>query len=279
MDLSVAVVNWNSGPYLDRLLDSLTPLSRELCRIIVIDNASADQSVARRREGVDYRLLDRNHGFAGAANMAIEQACSEYVLLLNPDVQVTPATVRELYQRIEAQPRTAIACPTLVGENGLSQRDFQVRPLPGFWSAFADALFLDEIPKRLRAKSEQEPAEGLVEEGGVKIEQPAAAFWLLRKAAWEEIGGFDESFAPAWFEDVDFCKRVAARGWELRYFPDLQALHHGGLALETMPYSSFLRTYYGNLLRYFRKHHPTRYAMLWLPVKVGVWARLALRLK
>jgi GT2 family glycosyltransferase len=101
---------------------------------------------------------------------------------------------------------------------------------------------------------------------------------LLRKEVWEEWR-FDESFAPAWFEDVDFCKRVAARGWELRYFPDLQAVHHGGLALETMPYSSFLRTYYGNLLKYFRKHHPTRYAMLWLPVKVGAWARLALRPK
>lgn len=290
MDLSVAVVNWNSGAYLDRLLDSLAPLSHELSRVIVVDNASSDGSVANQRADVFYRLLDRNHGFAGAANLAIEQSCSEFVLLLNPDIQVLPETVRRLYQRMEGQPKTAIVCPLLAGEGGMAQHDFQFRPLPGFWSAFVDALFLDEVPKRLRgwlatrgdfviSVRVERRATGPRDEDGVGVEQPAAAFWLLRKAAWKEIGGFDESFAPAWFEDVDFCKRLGTRGWNIRCFPDVQAIHRGGLALETLPYSSFIRTYYGNMLRYFRKHHPARYMLLWLPVKAGVWARLALKLR
>jgi hypothetical protein len=125
MDLAVAVVNWNSGAYLDRLLDSLAPLSHELSRTIVVDNASSDQSVARKRSAVEYRLLDRNHGFAGAANLAIDQACSQYVLLLNPTFRLL-RRCPQLYQRIEAQPVLSLALRWLA--RMACRTRFQIRP-------------------------------------------------------------------------------------------------------------------------------------------------------
>jgi GT2 family glycosyltransferase len=279
MDLSVAVVNWNSGAYLGRLLDCLAPLLPEVERVIVVDNASADDSVGEKRLGVVYRLLGENRGFAAAANLAIADCSSSFVLLLNPDIRVSAETVRELQSRVERQPRVAIGCPALIGEEGATQRSFQIRPLPSLWSAFADAVFLDEIPKRLRRRARPQAGDRADETSGgdgVKVEQPAAAFWLLRRAAWEELGGFDESFAPAWFEDVDFCRRLAARGWEAKLFQDLKAVHRGGVSLDVLPYADFIRLYYGNLLKYFRKHHPLGHALLWLPVKAGVGARLFL---
>jgi hypothetical protein len=139
MDLAVAVVNWNSGAYLDRLLDSLAPLSHELSRTIVVDNASSDQSVARKRSAVEYRLLDRNHGFAGAANLAIDQACPN-TCCFNLTFRLPrhrPRAVSE--DRGSAQNRyrlpsllARMACPNAIS------RFARFR----LWSVFADALFL-----------------------------------------------------------------------------------------------------------------------------------------
>ncbi len=273
MDLGVVIVNWNSGEYLACLLSSLEPLFLELKSVIVVDNASQDKSAeaASRLPAVTLERFQTNRGFAAAANHGISKSGASYVLLLNPDVEVRPDVVRELLRRTGSNPVAAIVCPRLVNPDGSSQETFQFRPLPGFWNVITDVLFLDEIT-RPRANSEA----GQAGQSGVRVEQPAAACWLLRKEAWAQLGGFDESFVPAWFEDVDFCKRLQGSQWEIRWFPDLKLIHHGGLSLETLKYSDFLRFYYGNLLRYLKKHHPIWYPLLWLPVMAGSRARMLL---
>jgi len=275
MDLGVVIVNWNSGEYLARLLASLEPLVPELQSVIIVDNASRDESpeAASRFPGVILRRLPANRGFAAAANLGISESRSKFILLLNPDVEVRPENVRELYRRVEAKPAAAIACGRLVDPEGSIQDSFQIRPLPRFWSVLADVLFLDELTKPFARP--RRPRD-LGRPGGVLVEQPAAACWLLRKEAWSELGGFDESFVPAWFEDVDFCKRLQPSQWEIRWFPDLEFLHRGGLSLDTLKYADFIRFYYGNLLRYLKKHHPGRYRVLWAPVRLGVRLRLLL---
>ena len=60
------------------------------------------------------------------------------------------------------------------------------------------------------------------------VEQPAGAFLMVRRAVWEELGGFDEGFFPLWFEDVDFCRRIRDRGYRLYYVPEAVAKHTGG---------------------------------------------------
>ncbi len=273
MDLGVVIVNWNSGEYLARLLASLDPLLPELRSVIVVDNASQDASpqAASRFPAVKLRRFPTNRGFAAAANQGISESDSKYVFLLNPDIEVRAETVRELYRRMEENQAVAIGCGRLVNPDGSSQDRFQLRPLPRFWSVLADALFLDELVKpfsRRRAAS--------AGRSGVRVEQPAAACWLLRKKAWSELGGFDESFVPAWFEDVDFCKRLQAGQWEIRWFPDLDFTHRGGVSLGTLKYSDFIYFYYGNLLRYLKKHHPLWHPVLWLPVMAGSRVRMFL---
>jgi len=274
MDLGVVIVNWNSGTYLARLLASLEPLLPELRSVIVVDNASKDGSAeaASRVAGVTLEQFPTNKGFAAAANQGIQQSDSSYVLLLNPDVEVRAETVRELYRRAGASQTLAIACGRLVNSDGSPQDKFQLRPLPGFWDVIADVLFLDELIKPIPGRSAFVPESA----AGVRVEQPAAACWLLRKQAWAELEGFDESFVPAWFEDVDFCKRLQLTRWEIRWFPDLEFIHRGGVSLDTLKYSDFLRFYYGNLLQYLKKHHPIWYPLLWLPVMAGSRTRMLL---
>ena len=105
-----------------------------------------------------------------------------------------------------------------------------------------------------------------------EVEQPAAAFWVLRRAAWVSIGGFDEQFHPAWYEDVDFCQRLRQAGWKMLFYPDCEVWHEGGVAARELGHRRFTDIYYGNLLKYLRKHHPS-YPFLWLPVHLGVWIR------
>ncbi len=269
MDLSAVIVNWNSGPFLGRLLDSLQPLAGELAAVLVMDNASDDSSysMVQERPWVCLERFERNQGFAAAANAGIRRTGSEAILLLNPDVEVVADSVRGLFAELSSRSRTAIVCGALIGQNRDPQTHFQIRRLPTLGSVLSDSLFLDELLGSLVRRHDAEPGAGTVE-------QPAAAYWLLRKQAWQDIGGFDERFVPAWFEDVDFCKRLALRGWQIEYFPQWSAFHRGGIALDRLGYRRFVRIYYRNLLRYWRKHHAATLPLIWLPVQLGVLLRI-----
>src|SRR6185295_2582221 len=82
-----------------------------------------------------------------------------------------------------------------------------------------------------------------------EVEQPAAAALLVRRSAYEEVGGFDSRFYPAWYEDVDFCKRMKAAGWRIYFDPTAQFTHEGGYSAKALGKSAFATAYYRNQLR------------------------------
>jgi GT2 family glycosyltransferase len=87
-----------------------------------------------------------------------------------------------------------------------------------------------------------------------EIEQPCGAFLMVRRAVWEESGGFDEGFYPLWFEDVDFCHRIRHRGYRIYYVPEAVANHTGGHSIVPLPVELRRFYWYGSLLRYSAKH-------------------------
>jgi len=91
-------------------------------------------------------------------------------------------------------------------------------------------------------------------EDAFEVDQPAAACLMATRTALESIGGFDESFYPAWFEDVDLCFRLHEAGGRIQYQPRARFLHHGGYSLDRMPGQEFLKHFHKNQIRYFRKH-------------------------
>lgn len=277
MDLAVVIVNWNSGKRLGRLLDSLIPLAGELDSVVVVDNASSDASSLQPPASglpLEWLGLPENRGFAGGANLGVRQRRNRWILLLNPDIAVTPQSIRGLVCKAEAHPRAGLLCGPLLDEKGNPQSRFQLRRFPTWKSVLADVLFIDE----LRGLFGKPPLGSLILDPSngdcpQSIEQPAAAYWLLRREAWQQIGGFDESFYPAWFEDVDFCKRLRSSGWQILFCQDCPVRHQGGYSLATLGRSRFLSIYQRNLLRFLKKHHPKAYPWLWLPVRLGGWAR------
>lgn len=272
VDVAVVIVNWNSGPFLSRCLESISSTATEFSSVKILDNVSEDGSwrTALDRPGIELVRLTENFGFAGAANRGIVESDAPFILLLNPDVEIRGEVVSDLLEGASSTPRAAISVPLLVGPSNQPQQSFQIRRIPTLRSVLSDVLFLDEIGRLFGPRSVSLP----LYRKRVAVEQPAAACWLLRREAWDELGGFDERFHPAWFEDVDFCKRLLQRGWKNYLWPGLHAVHHGGHTLPALSYRRFLRIYYKNLLRYWKKHHPSTLPLVWLAVQVGLGIRL-----
>jgi N-acetylglucosaminyl-diphospho-decaprenol L-rhamnosyltransferase len=86
------------------------------------------------------------------------------------------------------------------------------------------------------------------------VEQPAGAFLMTRRDAWDRLGGFDQDFRPVWFEDVDFCLRAAEAGYRIQYVPQVQAEHRGGHSVRKLPAARKEVYWYDSLLRYGAKH-------------------------
>jgi GT2 family glycosyltransferase len=85
------------------------------------------------------------------------------------------------------------------------------------------------------------------------VEQPAAAALLFRREVFAEVGPLDERFSPAWFEDVDYCRRLAAAGHTVFVVPAARARHFGGASLEHIPFAEFIALWYRNMWLYARK--------------------------
>ncbi|HEX9162256.1 MAG TPA: glycosyltransferase family 2 protein [Thermoanaerobaculia bacterium] len=262
-DLSIVIVTWNSARWIDRCLRSLPAACEGLSyEVVVYDNASIDGTLHRLPDD-SARVIrsSQNDGFAAATNRALGMSRGPFVFLLNPDCELGPRSLTVLCEFLGQHPNAAAAAPILLDERGDSQREFQLRRLPTLRALAAEALLLDKMMPRNRATTLYRYRDlDLDLSEPQRIEQPAAAALLIRRSVFDEIGGFDEQFTPAWFEDVDFCRRLAEAEKELYVVPAAHARHVGGASLEHMTYGQFIDLWYRNMWRYARKWFSPRRA-------------------
>ncbi len=275
--ISIVIVNWNSGRLLENCVRSLMRHAAG-CEIIVVDNASTDSSLHFLREiseGTSLLQNPSNVGYAAANNLGWRSAKGERILFLNPDAESLPESVGCLEKTLTADRGVWAAGGQLVAPDGKPQRGFNVRPFPSLLGLAAEMLFINRI-RRFIPWPHAFGGEGKT---AMDVDQPAAACLMVARAALESLGGFDEAFYPAWFEDVDFCRRIRNRGGRILYQPAARFLHRGGYSLQNMSRRSFLEIFHGNQIRYFRKHHGTgaaRKAKRW--ILSGLLLRSALAL-
>lgn len=265
-ELSGVVVHWRNEEQLARLL-AAWPRDDPRFELIVVDNSRSLPELPPWVQGI---TPPHNLGFAGGVNRGAARARGAIVLLLNPDVVPREGALEELLDGFEAHPEAAGLAPRLLGVAsagpGVPQHTWQLRPLPTPWTLILQTLL---IPAG-RGPATEPPA-------GTPIPQPAAAALALRREVLEELGGFDEGFHPAWFEDVDFARRLADRGGILRYWPAAELLHELGASVPGLGYGPFLWVYYRNLQRYLSKHHgPVWRAFSSLTLLEGMALRLLL---
>jgi GT2 family glycosyltransferase len=256
MDMaSIVIVNWNSGRRLENCVRSLLNHAAG-CPIIVVDNASTDGSMDFDVQSETASIIrnNRNIGFAAACNAGWKAGTDEKVLFLNPDIEAFPNSIQALQEAFATDESVWAVGGRLINSSGDS--DDYLRPFPSLWTVASDMLFIDEFTgtKRRRASSFNNSSTPL------KIDQPAAACLMVSREALEKTGGFDESFYPAWFEDVDLCRRIWNSGGQILYQPAARFLHQGGYSARRLSHQAFLEYFYGNQILYFYKHHGRRAA-------------------
>ncbi len=268
-DTGIIIVTYNSEAEIGECLDAAI---RSGAEIVVVDNASVDQTVAAvARRGVQLIANRENRGFAAAVNQGFAVLNCTYVLLLNPDA-VIQSSLDALREGCDL-PGSAGAGGRLVDASGEMQIGFMFRSLPTPASLTLEVLLLNRlwpnnpVNRRYRCLGLDAGTRGAVE-------QPAGAFLMVRRKIWRELGGLDESYFPLWFEDVDFCRRIRDRGYGMYYMPEAVAKHTGGHSMPSLTVEMRRFYWYRSLLRYSSKHfHPAGFRVVCMSVVLGSFLR------
>lgn len=224
----MAVVSWNTRGLLERCLRSLAPdVDAGRIDVCVVDNASTDNSPAAARAlapRAEVIEAGRNLGFGAAANLAARRSQSPWLAVANADIALERGALEALLDA-GSDPTVGCVAPRLILPDGTTQHSVYPFPTVSFTLAFNASLH------RLR------PGLGdrLCLEGYWDPERPRAVDWaigallLLRREAFEAVGGFDER---QWMyaEDLDLGWRLSEAGWATRYEPRARVLHDASAA-------------------------------------------------
>ncbi|MEO8054426.1 MAG: glycosyltransferase [Acidobacteriota bacterium] len=269
----VAIVSWNSAAHLAAAVKSVPPG----VPVVVVDNASTDGSAGvGRAAGARVVEAGANLGFGPGCNLAAKEgAPSETILFLNPDAALLDgaSALAALLSALDADAAIVAAAPRLTGDG---QEEFQLRRLPRLDAILREALLVDRLfPSNPWLRRDRYLDRSRDE--AFDVEQPAAAALLVRRAAFEAVGGFDPAFTPAWFEDVDLCAKLLERGGRIRYVPSAHATHVGGVAMDALSWRDFRPLYVRNQFRYLLRHASALVcAAAWAATLLGAAMRLVL---
>ena len=245
MKVAVVILNYNGASMLAKFLPLVIEYSPG-AEIVVADNASTDDSVAVVAAGfpsVRVLQLDKNYGFAGGYNKALEQVEAEYYLLLNSDVEVTDGWLEPLLSFME-QTSTAVACqPKILAYNKKTLFEYA-----GAAGGFIDRYGYPYCRGRLFDTVEQDNRQY---DNVCRIFWATGAAMMVRSDAFRKAGGFDDRFF-AHMEEIDLCWRMLARGGEIYAVPESKVYHVGGATLnKSNPHKTFLN-FRNNLLMLYK---------------------------
>ena len=271
MAVSVVVVSYNSASYLPVCLDSLRGTGAE---IIVVDNASADDSAAvARQHGARVIANSENRGLAAAANQGARATAAEFLLFLNPDTVLLDGFA-DLARTLVQEPQAGAVAGLLLDDSERPQVGFNVRRLPSFAALACEVLLVNRLWPRNPVNRRDRCLDVPLDQPG-EIEQPAGACLLVRRRALEQVGYWDENFYPLWFEDVDLCLRLRRGGFRILFCPACRWRHRGGHSLAGISFARKQLFWYRNLLYYVHKHMGSAAALaMRLLVCAGATARL-----
>lgn len=247
--ISIIIVNHNGEAHLAACLERLTALPPEPAHeVIVIDNASTDGSralVEERFPRVHLLALEENVGFGAGNNRGAAAAQGAFLLLLNSDAWIDALSLQRLHATFAERPRLGLAAPQLRYPDGRLQ--FAWAPETGVMGET-----LQKMRNRFEARAWNHR---LLPRLLRRLTGPgwySAACVMVRRQAFEAIGGFDEEIF-LYFEDVDLCRRLRLAGWQMALVPAAEAFHVKG-GSQTSERSEM--AYRRGQLYYYRKHRP-----------------------
>ena len=261
-DLSVIIVNYNTREHLRNCLRSLEAGSDGLSvEVVVVDNASSDGSVEMvDREFPHVRLIrnTQNVGFARACNQGAGNPEANNLLFLNSDTVIVSGAFRQLVEAADKYPEVGLIGPRLVSPRDHSLQP-SFRPFPSLRTVFSQftllKFFFRWLPKsRWRAVMNTPTAAGWL----------TGACLLVRRSAWEQIGGFDETYF-LYYEDTDYCRRAIRAGWKLLYTDAMTVSHQEGASIERAGQGEIRFIMFQSLFHYLSGDHSPGVLRLGMP--------------
>ena len=269
--VAAVVVNYNARDHLQVCLKSLAADGVE--RVVVVDNGSADGSRRVADElGAFWVASGGNLGYGRAANRGVSDpriADADYLLVCNPDLEVLPGCVATLVTTLAADASIGIVGPRLSNQDGSLYPS--ARTFPDLVDAMGHGLLGFVAPgnpftRRYRLLDWDHADQATVD-------WVSGACFLVRRAAWESVAGFDPSYFM-YMEDVDLCWRLGRAGWKVAYQPAAEVVHAQGVSADQHPYRMLLE-HHVSMWRFARRTSTGRRRAALPLVLVGLVARLA----
>jgi N-acetylglucosaminyl-diphospho-decaprenol L-rhamnosyltransferase len=243
--VDVAIVNWNTSEAALAAARAYAASSGVQARVTLVDNASAAEQrellAAAELPGVRLVLSEENAGYGIAANQALAGGAAETVCVSNADVLPAPGALAVLAEAARREPRAGMVAPAFDDDAGYHAE------LPGALALLGQA-FAGSFMRR--AVSSPAPGETL------EIGQPSGACFVMRRQAWERLGGFDEGF-HLWYEDVDLAKRLREGGHRNLVVGAARVGHANATSFRQLDGRTLQAMRLASLRRYVEKHHPT----------------------
>jgi GT2 family glycosyltransferase len=245
IDLTYCVVN-NDGR--DYLLDCLAAIEENHpaklnSEVLVLDNFSSDGSVEAVQEtfpSVEVIAQQSKAGKAANDTTLLKRARGRHCLLLNEDSEVRAGTAEVLFDALEADPKAGAAGARLFDGDGNPYAC--AWKFPGVKTALVGAVFLHS---RLTVQSRGE--------GTVEVDWVQSSALMVRREAAEQVGWLDEDFF-VYYDECDFCRRLADAGWRTLYVPSAEAVHHDQLATDLSAGLPRIVEFHRNRDLYMKKH-------------------------
>ena len=238
----------------------LSALSCYSSQVIIIDNASCDETV-KKAQALQHHFEPQhkfliiknknNKGFTKAVNQGLRKSSGEYLLILNPDTKLFSEIFPTFLNFFDQNKSCGIVSPQFRNSDG------SIQPSCRRFPRHRDLIYYTLVLNKLFPKSKRFNYWQMGDfdfRKRQKVHQPQGAFLLTHQAALKQVGYLDERF-PMFFSDVDWCRRFIQKGWEIFFFPDVKIIHHqGGAILKNrlkMIWSSHRSFYF-----YFVKYYP-----------------------
>lgn len=266
--LTIVILSYNSQFWLKKTLQSLKkyylPKTKHEIKVVVVDNASNDDSVAMVKQQfrwAELMALETNRGYAVGNNLALDKVKTKYAMLLNSDVEFTAdSNLDELLDYMNDHKDAGVITPRIeytTGDPDLASH----RGEPTLWASFTYFAGLETLfPKsKLFGQYHQ-----LYKDFNTvhEIDACSGAAMIVRTSAMKKVGLLDERFFM-YAEDLDWCKRFRENGFKIIYYPLVKVIHHkyksGLLSNSRQIVTKTKGHFYDTMLQYYDKHYAQKY--------------------
>jgi N-acetylglucosaminyl-diphospho-decaprenol L-rhamnosyltransferase len=221
--ISILIVTYNSGKFIERCIESIVNYVKVENEIIVADNNSSDNTKLLVKKFANVKLIENadNKGFARANNIAFEKSKGEHILVLNPDIIVNERGIQLLLEKLSSDSTIGVIAPRLLNEDGSLQESARKFPNPiiqairgfGLSAIFRNRKFYrSNLNLDINLESDSQ------------VDWVIGACMLIKREVFLKVGGFSEDFFM-YYEDADLCLKLKKAGFKIIYCPGVGFVH------------------------------------------------------